>query len=84
MPPYFVRQRSENAARGKLLSPARQRAAVRHTQDYCRVSQRRACQALGMTRSTVRYERRTDDEVARRLVARMHELVRLYLVTITG
>jgi putative transposase len=47
-------------------------------QDRCQVSQRRACQALGVARSTARYERRTDDEEDRRLVARMHELVRLY------
>jgi hypothetical protein len=36
------------------------------------VSQRRASQA----RSTQRYQARTDTEEARRLVARMHELVR--------
>lgn len=42
------------------------------------MSQRRACQALGVARSTVRYERQTDDDLVRRLVARMHELVRQY------
>jgi putative transposase len=49
---------------------------VRHTQDRCRISQRRACQALSVSRSTVRYECQPDDDEARRLVARMHELVR--------
>lgn len=51
---------------------------VRHTQDRCQVSQRRACQSLGVSRSTVRYECQPDDDEARRLVARMHELVRQY------
>ena len=40
------------------------------------MSQRRACQALGVSRSTVRYECQADDDEARRLVARMHALVR--------
>ena len=47
-------------------------------QDRCQASQRRACQALGVARTTVRYECQADDDEARRLVARMHELVRLY------
>jgi len=42
------------------------------------VSQRRACQALGVARSTARYEPRPDDDLVRRLVTRMHELVRFY------
>jgi putative transposase len=33
---------------------------------------------LGVARSSVRYERRRDDDEVRRLVARMHELVRVY------
>jgi len=45
-------------------------------QDRCQLSQRRACQALGVSRSTVRYQCQQDDDEARRLVARMHELVR--------
>jgi putative transposase len=42
------------------------------------VSQRRACQALGVSRSTQRYQGQEDTDEERRLVARMHELVRAY------
>lgn len=42
------------------------------------VSQRRACKALGVARSTQRYEARIDSAEERQLVARMHELVRKY------
>ena len=42
------------------------------------MSQRRACQALDVPRSTQRYQGRTDTLWERRLVARMHELVRRY------
>lgn len=40
------------------------------------MSQRRACAALGQSRSTQRYQAKTDTEEKQRLVARMHELVR--------
>jgi putative transposase len=40
------------------------------------VSQRRACQVLGQPRSTQRYQAKEDSPGERRLVARMHELVR--------
>jgi putative transposase len=42
------------------------------------VSQRRACKALGVARSTQRYQAREVPDATRRLVARMHELVRQY------
>ena len=42
------------------------------------MSERRACKALGVARSTQRYEGREDGDELRRLVARMHELVRAY------
>lgn len=51
---------------------------VRRVQDRCQISQRRACQALDVARSTMRYECQVDDDESRRLVARMHELVRLH------
>src|SRR5215213_4361948 len=40
---------------GKLLSPARRRKAVCHTQRYFRVSERRACRVLDQPRSSQRY-----------------------------
>jgi hypothetical protein len=43
------------------------------------VSQRRACEALGVSRSTQRYEAKIDTADESRWVARMHELVRRYL-----
>ena len=51
---------------------------VRYVQDRRSVSQRRACQALGVSRSTQRYQGREDTDEEQRLVARMHELVRAY------
>ena len=42
------------------------------------LSQRRACKALGVSRSTQRYQAHQDNDELRRLVARMHELVRKY------
>lgn len=42
------------------------------------MSQRRACQALGVSRSTQRYQARKVPDATRRLVARMHQLVRRY------
>jgi transposase InsO family protein len=42
------------------------------------VSERRACQALGVSRSTQRYLGREDTEEEQRLAARMHELVQAY------
>jgi transposase InsO family protein len=48
---------------------------VRHVQEACGVSERRACAVLGQPRASQRYLVRTREE-AKRLVARMHELVR--------
>src|SRR5690606_2473600 len=51
--------RSGHAPRGcqgKLLSPARRRAAVRHLQQRFGVSERRACRVVGQPRSSQRYE----------------------------
>jgi len=42
------------------------------------VSERRACQALGVSRSVVRYQCQPPDEDECRLVAELHELVRTY------
>lgn len=42
------------------------------------VSQRRACRALGVSRSSQRYEGREAGEEERRLASRIHELVRRY------
>lgn len=42
------------------------------------MSQRRACRALGVSRSSQRYEGREAREEERRLVSRVHELVRRY------
>ena len=52
--------------------------AVLHVQDRLSVSQRRACQALGVPRSTQRYRAKQDAGEVSRLVGRMHELVRKY------
>jgi putative transposase len=52
--------------------------AVRQVQERRGVSQRRACQALGVARSTQRYQAREAPDATCRLVARMHELVRRY------
>jgi putative transposase len=59
--------------RGKLVSPARRRDAVRFLVRRRRVSERRACWVVGQHRSTQRYERvALEDEL--RLVRRMNEL----------
>ncbi|PWE52240.1 IS3 family transposase [Metarhizobium album] len=53
------------AAKGKLLSPARRRACVDHVTDELKVSERRACRVLGQHRSTQRKTAKTpDDEMA--------------------
>ena len=62
---------------GKLLSPARRRACVEHVRRKLRVSERRACAALGQHRSTQRRmpQGRDDEE---RLTADIIELARQY------
>lgn len=51
------------------MSPAAKRAVIRHTTDNFSVSERRACRATRIPRSTIRYERRAPDdgELRRRL-----------------
>ncbi|MGQ5702863.1 IS3 family transposase [Sandaracinobacteroides sp. A072] len=50
----------------KVLTPGSKRQAVAHLQEVFEVSQRRACEALGVDRTTVRYvSRRSDDAEAR-------------------
>ena len=62
---------------GKLLSPARRRACIEHVRRELRVSERRACAALGQHRSTQRKvpQGRDDEE---RLTADTVELARQY------
>ena len=53
----------QEAARGKLLSPARRRACIEQVIEVMHVSERRACAALGQHRSTQRkVPRGRDDE----------------------
>src|SRR3712207_2381927 len=67
----------ERGCLGKLLSPARRRACIEHVRDKLRVSERRACAALGQHRSTQRkLPRGRDDE--ERLTADIIELARQY------
>ncbi|NOD65878.1 MULTISPECIES: IS3 family transposase [unclassified Ruegeria] len=65
------------AAKGKLLSPARRRACIEHVRRQFKVSERRACRVLGQHRSTQRHipRGRVDED---RLVADMIELARQY------
>src|SRR5215213_197236 len=63
--------------KGKLLSPARRRACVEHIRTVLKVSERRACRALGQHRSTQRKTPRgRDDE--EQLTADLIELARQY------
>ncbi|MCJ2072206.1 IS3 family transposase [Methylobacterium sp. J-030] len=67
----------QEAAPGKLTSPARRRACIEHVRTVLKVSERRACRALGQHRSTQRkLPRGKDDEAA--LVADLIELARTY------
>ncbi|MCT7666055.1 IS3 family transposase [Shinella kummerowiae] len=52
------------AAKGKLLSPARRRACVDHVIDELKVSERRACRVLGQHRSTQRKIAKTSHDDA--------------------
>ena len=55
-----------------MVTPAARREAAAHLQEVHQVSQRRACEALGVDRSSVRYHgRRADDGVIR---ARLREI----------
>ncbi|WP_333824632.1 IS3 family transposase [Pinisolibacter sp.] len=65
------------AAKGKLLSPARRRACIDHVRSTMKVSERRVCRVLGQHRSTQRQvPRGRDDED--RLTADVVELARRY------
>jgi putative transposase len=67
----------QEAARGKLLSPARRRACIEQVRAQLPVSERRACAALGQHRSTQRkIPRGREDE--ERLTADIIELARQY------
>jgi len=57
-----------------MVGPAREREAVRFAQRKLGISQRRACAALGVSRSTMRYVPKLG-EFARRLRGRILELV---------
>ncbi|MGA8694976.1 MAG: IS3 family transposase [Xanthobacteraceae bacterium] len=65
------------AAKGKLLSPARRRACIEHIREQLPVSERRACAALGQHRSTQRKVPRGRED-AERLMADVIELARHY------
>src|SRR5215471_21727106 len=55
-----------------MVTPAARREAAAHLHQVYEVSQRRACQAIGADRSSVRYRRRRPDDVALRV--RLREL----------
>ncbi|MCA0423171.1 MAG: IS3 family transposase [Proteobacteria bacterium] len=65
------------AAKGKLLSPARRRACIDHVRSELKLSERRVCRVLGQHRSTQRRRPKgPDDEQA--LIDDMTVLVRRY------
>lgn len=57
-----------------MVTPATKREAVAHLQVQFAVSERCACRLVGMSRSTVRYQRRSRDDTA--LIERLRELAR--------
>jgi putative transposase len=60
----------------KMVTPAARREAAAHLHQVYGVSQRRACQAIGADRSSVRYRRRRPDDVAIRVRLREIAAVR--------
>ncbi len=58
------KQMLQDIAKKKVVSPNQQRAAADYLNDRYKVSQRRICQVMGRSRSTLRYQpkRRTDEE----------------------
>jgi putative transposase len=60
---------------GKVVSPSSKSKAVEHVQTELDVSERRACRVVEQPRSTQRYPKK-QSEYEKRLVERMHELVR--------
>ncbi|MFO0831252.1 MAG: IS3 family transposase [Phycisphaerales bacterium] len=67
----------KEAANGKLLSPARRRAAVEHVQQELGVSERRACRVLGQARAVQRHAPRVRDDEDR-LTGRIIQLAAVY------
>src|SRR5215204_3355068 len=67
----------QEAATGKLLSPARRRACVEHIRAVLNISERRACRALGQHRSTQRKAPRGKED-EEQLTADLIELARQY------
>ena len=61
-----------------LLSPARRRARIEHVRGKLRISERRACTALGQHRSTQRKAPRGREDEEERLTADIIELARQY------
>ena len=61
--------------RKKMVTPAARREAAAHLEEVHGVSQRRACQALDVDRSSVRYRSRRADDGA--ICARLREIVAL-------
>jgi putative transposase len=59
-----------------MVTPAARREAAAHLHQVYGVSQRRACQAIGADRSSVRYRRRRPDDVAIRVRLREIAAVR--------
>lgn len=60
-----------------MVSPARRREAVAHVRHRIATSERRACQALGQSRSSQRYSSRPN-EVNRALIVELRRLSREY------
>lgn len=58
------------------MSPTQRRQAVEHVHEKKDVSQRRACKVLKQPRSTQRYQAKGPSSDEKKLVGRMHELVR--------
>ena len=56
------------------MTPEARREAVSHLQDRFTASERGACRLVGVSRSTVRYQPRRNDDAA--LIARLRELAR--------
>lgn len=58
-----------------MVTPAAKRDAVAHLMNQHRMSERRACKAMGVCRMTIRYEtsRGSDDGFRERMKALAHE-----------
>ena len=56
-----------------MVTPATERKAVAHLVDAYRMSERRACKAIGCCRMTMRYTRADDATLRQRMKAIAHE-----------